>query len=165
MLCRRFLLLSLAAVLVGLAVGTWALWSLRADTAITRQSFARIRDGMSREQVEAILGGPPRDESTGPVKWDPFEGWEGPDRDRMTPEEPQQADFEFFREPLAGGQPVEWISDTVMIQAYFRPDGRLLERTCYPACRSPESPFERIRRWLGLDAHEWNSDSEGAVPP
>jgi hypothetical protein len=58
----------LIAAAVGLAVlvaaGAFVLWP-RTDR-ITRENFDRIKEGMSRAEVEAILG-PPGDYRTGPV--------------------------------------------------------------------------------------------------
>src|SRR4051794_12025520 len=54
------------ALAVLLAAGVFVLWP-RADR-ITRENFDRIRGGMSREEVYAILG-PPGDYRTGPVKY------------------------------------------------------------------------------------------------
>ncbi len=64
---RRVLFLCVAAVMVGLAVGVWLLWP---RTAITRDNAARIQKGMTRAEVMAVLGGPPRWEPTGPLDLD-----------------------------------------------------------------------------------------------
>jgi hypothetical protein len=58
---HRLLLLSLPA-LVALTVGAWLLWP---RSAITRENAEKIQSGMTPAEVEAILGGPPRDESRG----------------------------------------------------------------------------------------------------
>src|SRR5438270_30783 len=63
---RRLLLFGLPAALVLVGVGVWALWPRQ--SLITVENAARIRQGMMSEEVEAILGGPPRDESTGQLK-------------------------------------------------------------------------------------------------
>jgi hypothetical protein len=59
---RRLLLFILASVAV-LAVGAWLLWP---RTAITRENAAKIKEGMTLAEVEAILGGPARNESDMP---------------------------------------------------------------------------------------------------
>jgi hypothetical protein len=56
--------LVLAGVAVVLAVGAVVLWP-RPDR-ITQENFDRLREGMSRGEVEAILG-PPGDYTTGPT--------------------------------------------------------------------------------------------------
>src|SRR5436305_330604 len=63
---RRLLLLSLAAIAVVLMVA-WLLWP---RTGITRENARRIELGMTLAEVEAILGGPARDESSGPLTHD-----------------------------------------------------------------------------------------------
>jgi hypothetical protein len=49
------------------AVGVVVLWP-RPPSRITRENLHRIREGMSRAEVEAILG-PPGDFSTGPAEY------------------------------------------------------------------------------------------------
>jgi predicted ribosomally synthesized peptide with SipW-like signal peptide len=63
---RRKLLLALAG-LVLLAVGTFALWSQSNQSRITRKTYDRLHEGMSRTEVETILG-PPGDYRTVPTE-------------------------------------------------------------------------------------------------
>jgi hypothetical protein len=79
---RRYLFLSLAAIVVLTVVASpaWLAWP---HTAITRQNAGRIRRGMTRQEVEVILGGPPREEGghypvfgTAGLPW---EEWATPD--------------------------------------------------------------------------------------
>ncbi len=60
---RRLLVISVAAVTAVLPVWAWALWP--ETSAITRASFEQIQVGMTLAEVEGILSGPARDESTG----------------------------------------------------------------------------------------------------
>ena len=53
----------LALGALGLAL--WLLWPR--ESAITEENIASIQIGMTRAQVEAILGGPARDESDGRI--------------------------------------------------------------------------------------------------
>jgi hypothetical protein len=48
---------------VALGVGVWLVWPQ--PSAITRENYECIQTGMTRADVEAILGGPARDETTG----------------------------------------------------------------------------------------------------
>jgi hypothetical protein len=72
---RRKLLVALGGLAVLVAVGAFVVWP-RADR-ITRENYDRIREGMTRAEVEAILGGPPGDYRTvrtehageGPAAW------------------------------------------------------------------------------------------------
>jgi hypothetical protein len=60
---RCKLLVVLAALAVVIAAGAVVLWP-RPASRITRENFDRIREGMSRAEVEAFLG-PPGDYRTG----------------------------------------------------------------------------------------------------
>jgi hypothetical protein len=61
---RRLFLVAAFAVLVLVGIAAWVLWPTA--TTITRASFAQIHLGMTLEEVETVLGGPARDESTMP---------------------------------------------------------------------------------------------------
>jgi hypothetical protein len=61
---RRTLLVALAGLPVVVAAGAVVLWP-RTPSRITLENCNRIREGMSRAEVEAILG-PPGDYRTGP---------------------------------------------------------------------------------------------------
>jgi hypothetical protein len=65
---RRKPLVALAGLAVVVAAGVVVLWPRTAPERITRENYDRIRNGMSRAEVEAILG-PPRDYSTGPLQY------------------------------------------------------------------------------------------------
>ena len=62
---RRKLLVVLAGLAVVGAAGAFVLWPWP-SSRITLENCNRIREGMSRAEVEAILG-PPGDHSSGPV--------------------------------------------------------------------------------------------------
>jgi hypothetical protein len=62
---RRTLLVVLAGLAVVVAVGVVALWPQAVDR-VTKESYDRIHAGMTRTEVEAILG-PPGDYSSGPT--------------------------------------------------------------------------------------------------
>src|SRR5262245_10142275 len=52
------------ASLGALGLTAWLLWP---RTAITRENGEKIHEGMTQAEVEAILGGPARDEASGPL--------------------------------------------------------------------------------------------------
>ncbi len=118
---RRVLLLALPAAL---AVGVVTLWLLWPRTAITRANAAMIREGMTRTEVEALLGGPPRDEYTGPLVA------EGPGR-------------------LSRLALPRWGSDRVIIWVSFDAEGRVDWSEAAHVRRGEESFADRFRRWLG----------------
>ena len=63
---RRTLLVALAGVVVSFATGAFLLWPRSQPSRVTQENFARIHEGMSRADVEAILG-PAGDYRTGPT--------------------------------------------------------------------------------------------------
>lgn len=130
---RRLLLFALLGGL--LALGIFAvLWP---RSAINRTNAAKIHKGMTLEEVETILGGPARNEASGPVATDPTE------------DEPEESlvwnysidgDWFFAR---------EWRSDYVVIRVAHQ-DGEV--RTCQvmPVHPTTESPWRILRRRLRL---------------
>jgi hypothetical protein len=136
---RRLFAIACIVALAACAIGLWLLWP--APSAITRENAAKIKDGMTRAEVEAILGGPARDETTGPI-----------DIDTTTHED---ADVEgmhmlmLARVFLADEHPsLVWRSDYVIIRMRLDADGVVSVCRVVPVCREPESPLDRIRRWL-----------------
>jgi hypothetical protein len=65
---RRKLFVALAGLAVVVAAGVIVLWPQ--PERVTVENFQRVKVGMARAEVEAILG-PPEDHSTGPVFWGP----------------------------------------------------------------------------------------------
>jgi hypothetical protein len=127
------LLLALAGLAL-VAAGTFVLWP-RANH-ITRENFDRIEKGMSRVQVESILG-LPGDYRTGPteiawiLEYDPITGktlWD----DRC------------------------WCADTLLIIVDFDESGSAYRYWCFDERRSLQSPLENFlwranrhwRRWF-----------------
>lgn len=136
---RRRLLLALFAVVMLLVLGVWLHWT-KPFSAITRENAAKIKDGMTLAEVEAILGGPPRDETTGPVI-------------REEPPEfaPPDARGRSFRITIVNlRQHLEWHSDQVRIWVHFDSHGRVTDFTHFPTHRAEESPLALLRRWLHL---------------
>src|SRR4051812_18163811 len=79
---RRWLLLGMVVAAAVLAAGLWLIQPPR--SAINGENAAKIRRGMTLAEVEAILGGPPRADSTCPLL---FEDDPGRDPDlRLDPE-------------------------------------------------------------------------------
>ena len=133
---RRLLLFGVPLALVAIGVSGWLLYP---TTAITRENAAKIQDGMTRRQVEAILGGPPRDETTGPIlpEDDSLDGW-GLFMLMMEPK----------KHPTTARQPCYWFSDHVTVMVYFHNDGHMDFHMELAMRRRPENPLELLRRWL-----------------
>jgi hypothetical protein len=128
---RRLLLFALLTVLVVAAL--WATMGWRRPSAITRENETRLRVGMTLDKVEAILGGPPRDERSGPTELDP---------DAYTTLKPDPP-------PPAKVSPIsEWFSDEVMIRVMFDADGRAEWISTCPLRRTYPGLPATARHWL-----------------
>src|SRR3954454_18377485 len=71
---RRLLLAACFLALAGLWLGV--VWWIRSTTAITLKNAERLRVGMTQAEVEAILGGPARNEASGPILATNSQGYE-----------------------------------------------------------------------------------------
>jgi hypothetical protein len=126
-----------AAVIASVALA-WLLWP---RTAITRQAAARIAPGLSLAEVNAILGGPARDETTGPVG-------------RLDPPEFALPDARGIRWRISIGdlRPglQRWQSDEASVWVHFDDEGRVTDCHTFPMRRVEEGALDRLRRWLPL---------------
>ncbi len=77
---RRTLLIILPAAALALAVAGWLFRPQPPETTITRANVQKVKKGMSRAEVEALLGGPPRDEADG-SRWVVWLGGRHPEAD------------------------------------------------------------------------------------
>jgi hypothetical protein len=137
---RRLLLFGLLAGLLVLGVGGWLFWP---RSAITRENAAKIEPGMTVADVEAIFGGPSRDETTGPITADAPDGDDGSNV-TMTK---WWIDPEWRSED--GLRTLAWQSDRVRVQVYHR-DGRVTDIRQTDIRRADESLLDKLRRWFGL---------------
>jgi len=143
---RRLLMIGLPAVLVAVLLTTWLFWP---RTPITRGNATRIVEGLSLAEVEGILGGPARDESTGPAVIDG--GHLLADAKRAL--ESRALERVRWANADAAGDPPRvqtWLSDHVMVIVQFDADGRVTACDPFPVHPSRESPLDRLRRWLGF---------------
>ena len=114
---RKWLLM--LVVLSGVALaGCWLL----PRTQINAANFAKLQVGMTRAEVEAILGGSPRDESTGelvPVF--------SPDDDAAKKKTKSRVFFfaRYVADIGSGPRKVCWVSDQAFIDGDFGRDGML----------------------------------------
>ena len=97
------LLVALAGLAVVVAAGVVVLWP-RSSSRITRENFEQIKEGMSRTEVEGILG-PAGDYSTGPTQ-----------RFMSVEDIIAQARLDTFS--LHSGE-LTWSSDMVMVRVEF----------------------------------------------
>jgi hypothetical protein len=126
---RRVLLLGSVAVVVALAVAVWMVWP---RPGVTWANAAKIREGMTRSEVEAILGGTP--EQHPPPKDDP--------------------NITGFRpigtfDVIVGEQ---WFGREVVVIVRFDDAGKVERaQTCELVGPVPDNTFlRRVRLWLGL---------------
>jgi hypothetical protein len=136
---RRTLLVALVALAVVVAVGVVALWPRprpQPSSRITRENFDRIKVGMTRAEVEAILG-PEGDHRTRHGETEMLDGSWNPD---WTHDGPLMATW---RDPAGGPSVGVWISDSVFILIYFDDDS--VTGTEAQARRSAGSPLKNIR--------------------
>jgi hypothetical protein len=114
---RRFLisLLAVALVLLGTLLGLL----LPSSCPVTRAAFERIKPGMTRAEVEGILGGPAGDYSTRPVTFlFVVEGGGG----SMVVGSPS------VTRPVYADETIEeWLGNEGVVFTHFLADGRVYE--------------------------------------
>lgn len=118
---RSLLLFGQSAAIAVLAV--CALLLPPRSSAINRENAEKITNGMTVREIEAILGGAARDDSTGPV---------------------EPAVMLWTR-----GKRMRWLSDSVSVSVYVE-DGLVATHVCEEMRRVQESPIGKLRRWLHL---------------
>jgi outer membrane protein assembly factor BamE (lipoprotein component of BamABCDE complex) len=158
---RRQLAIGLAGIVAaGVAVFSLRLYSSR--TAITEDNAVRIRPGMTLAEVEAVLGGPARDESTGPLV--AVLPWRDGEDDRSHEIFERLAPQLFRAAPLASSRELQegrllllppvnvkvWVSNRQQIRVGFDDAGRVQAFDWLAVRRVYENPLDRLRRWLGL---------------
>jgi hypothetical protein len=134
----RLLQFGLPAALGAVMLAAWLLWP---RTAITWENYERIQVGMTLAEVEGILGGPARDESTGPLVA------ASPDVDDSLVEL-----FPYFYNwhVLVRTRPACWTSDRLMVRLDFDDGGRVAGMDHLAVRRADEGILDRLRRWVGL---------------
>ena len=125
---KFFFLLSLGLVCLGVIL---AVFASRPQSAITRENAARIKMGMTLAEVESILGGPTRDETSGRVVPDDDDLW-------------AHGRINILLSISQSG----WRSDYVYISVDTDFEGHVTDIYTYPLRRHRDSPIEMIRRWL-----------------
>ena len=132
---RWLLGLTLLAV-AGTAVFAYLLYP---RSAINRENFEKIREGMTLAEVEAILGGEQRDESTGFL---------------MTIGEKEDG---ILIPAMVGPMTISsrdriqvWANDYAVIRMDFGWDGRIRSSQFWAVRPAEESLIGLLRRWLRL---------------
>jgi hypothetical protein len=146
---RRTLLVVLAGLAVVVAVGVVVLWPTQPNR-ITQENCDRIKKGMSRAEVETILG-PPGDHATAPLG-DPdpsgvfLSSWRPYNRslvDRV---------YDLFVEH----EIIQWRGDAGIIAVEFTHSGHVVWAGIWPVKRAEQTPIGNLlwrlkrqwRRWF-----------------
>jgi hypothetical protein len=160
---KRTLLVVLSGLAVVVAAGAVVLWQ-RPPSRITRENFERIKEGMSRAEVEAILG-PPGDYRTGDGEMDygmENEAWmpdTGPDVAKGLSPDFDKLETNWKRDP--GQSPedpssrADWLGDSFGIAIAIGPSGSVEEKVGLPR-RTTQGPLDNLlwrlkrqwRRWF-----------------
>ncbi len=129
---------ALVAILIPAGVGAFVLWP-RPDR-ITRENYDRIREGMSRAEVEAILG-PSGDYTTGPVK----------------PRDGARLDMSDTSSTLEvrPGSAAMWVSDAAYIIVFFDDSGRVKLSGFDPCTSEPQGPLDNLLWRIKRQWHKW----------
>jgi hypothetical protein len=147
---RRKLLVVLVGLAVAVTAGVVVVWP--PPSRITRENFDRIVRGMSRAEVEAVLG-PPEDDRTGRGENVMPDGRAMRDPDPYDLFAPWQALSTFSI--AGGGQRACWSSDSLFIEVYADATGQL--RNAYAVDRrKTQGAFDNLlwriqrlwRRWF-----------------
>jgi hypothetical protein len=146
MIRHRRLLIALglcACAVLTSAVVAWLLWP---STAITHENAARITTDMTLGEVEAILDGPARNESTGPLVME----WDDPENQAAAWRQSELL-LESFLRAGAAGQPIrQWQSDYATVIVRFDDAGKVRECHALRTRRHRDSLLGMLRSWLGL---------------
>jgi hypothetical protein len=130
---RRQLLVALVAVAGLTLLAGW--WYFVRPPGINRRGFDRIRTGMSRPEVEALLGGPPGDYTVRSRA--PGESCAHP-LECVSPE----TDVSNYRSEA-------WTDGERTVCVYFHAGGTVADKEYMDFSLPPPTLWERVRRWLG----------------
>jgi hypothetical protein len=143
---RRLLLLGLPAIVAVALVTAWLLWP---RMAITRENAAKVQLGLTLAEAEVILGGPARDETTGPVNLDPAATSDAVEQAWVTEKVVRVWEDALDRQDDTP-RSLWWKSNNVALRVRFDPQGCVSESLAFPMRRVDESPLAMLHRWLGL---------------
>jgi hypothetical protein len=124
----RKLLVVLAGLVVVAAAGAIVLWPRQEPSRVTYENFKRIKNGMTHQEVEALLGGPPGDYTSSPVA-----------------------------EMVSGAQwrnSTPWVGDDGAIYVWFEED-RVWFMDFYDVVRTKQTPVDNLIWRLKRKWHRW----------
>jgi hypothetical protein len=151
------LIVALVVLAVVIAAGAAALWARPAQ--VTRASCDRIRVGMSRAEVESLLGGPPGDYRTGPTKMGPESEESLP---MAVPSEPLPSEPSSPTPPptinwalIKPHASCTWQGDTGFIDVTFSPEGVVRIKSFWPAIKLEQGPLDNVLWRAKRQWHRW----------
>jgi hypothetical protein len=132
---KRTLLVAMAGLAVVVTVGAVVLWP-RADR-VTRANYERIQIGMTRADVEAILG-PPGDYTTGPLT------------------DPNGIELLLSLLPPASGvESPWWAADYGTVGVWFDEGGRVVMKNYEPYSKAPQGVGANLLWRAKRQWHRW----------
>jgi hypothetical protein len=141
---RRTLLVAVAGLAVVVAAVVVVVWPSQPNR-ITQENCDRIKEGMSRAEVEAILG-PPGDYSSGPLEFA-----------RETPGPHPTGDFEMSHRVTlfdTDADRVEWRSDRQILCVYFLRSG-VAAKGFWDVAPMAQSPLDALLWRARRQWHRW----------
>ena len=153
---RRFVVMGLGAI-GALLILVISIRLLNSKTSITYENFEKIQEGMTLAEVETILGGPARTESSGPLIA------EVADDEEVGNDEMRRAvglnRLLFFTQDLAHdpnepppSSPLLWESNHVLILVCIDSMGCVEARSALEVRPLHASPWDIICRWFQLSS-------------
>jgi hypothetical protein len=137
---HKRLLLILGCLAALLLAGYATLRLTAPQHQITADNIEAIKKGMTEDEVEAILGVPAGDYSSGQFGGHFFENEKNPDSDVVT-------GLELVKK--RGGK--IWAGNETSVWIHFDDSGRVTEKWChFHAIPTSESFLDKLRRWLGM---------------
>jgi hypothetical protein len=131
-----------AGVVLLLGVGVFVVWPV--PDRITRENLDRIHKGMSKAEVEAILG-PQGDYSTGKTE---TLGWE------------MEHGFGRSSDWWGATSSMHWSSDTLSIEVAFHADGTAAGSQALITKRLDQGPLDNLLWRAKRQWHRWFPDDE-----
>jgi hypothetical protein len=147
---RRKLIAAVVGLAVLVVVGAFVLWpQTDQGDRITRENYNYIKIGMSRAEVEAILG-PAGDYATGSLRF------AGPTLRVFSGEPSPPSEYVLSVRDAEGYDIVRWRNDTGILTVYFDRTGQVFTKGFFHVERVEQGPLDNLlwrakrlwRRWF-----------------
>jgi hypothetical protein len=132
---KRWLLIALVGLVLLALAGPLTVLLLLSRSRIDTEHFEAIREGMTQQEVEKILGGPPRNECSIPViVWIRREG-----KLQSTELDPGPPTVPFFADAVKDNRELVWVGKSGLIATRVGDDGIVREKY-FSTVHSPDRP-------------------------